>query len=718
MAIPDHFSVASITLVWQRVLYSTDQRDGYSSARCEAYHIISSTAPLPSRRPVPPPSLQNAPYSDPFESDAADTDTPPFIPPRPNLKPPLPRRPVRLSFPPDPDSLEAELEFDNETVSTKALALDDLHSRQRPTLHTSPRSSQQSLGRSSTSSPSSLSRVPSESNGTVPPPRIPPRSNPSKAPIVADRVLTLSPVSAPPLPQRRPTTESSDSSSRKGSGQIPPPVHPVSSSLPSRIPSLRQNSRVVNSRTTATFVSDPVHRHQLSLDADDIDASSQTAETVVSDDGDIGDTSSVGPSGLPRHKYGSSLNKMPPPPTRIIAPGDKLPAVRPALSDDESEESAEEDPKNKLANTMPDTSRSSRRPPILNCHNYDPVQVQTQTHSAIVCAAGHIYVAASGHHVKVYDLNLSESPILTLDGRDMGLKELKATSLEFCPARAAQDKGRYVWIGTKDGHMHELDVITCQITGSRLSMHLYAITRILRHGNEIISLDDGGKVTVWTPEAPGEDLRLFTAQIRGSRISDRQGFVEIFAGKLWTSAREATTPGVRGPAVRIYDILVPGSATRSILPIEPVGTVTSGTILPSHPNHVYLGHEGGFVSIWSTATGDGVPVCEEVVRISNSDVLCLAGVNDRLWVGGRNGTIAAYSIESRPWVMTNNWVAHWNSQSPLPLQKIAVDPYSIDKLGRLCVYSVGRDDHVKHWDGLLGEDWQGDASLLRFLSPR
>ena len=264
--------------------------------------------------------------------------------------------------------------------------------------------------------------------------------------------------------------------------------------------------------------------------------------------------------------------------------------------------------------------------------------------------------------------------------------------------------------------MHEVDVTTGQVTGSRQSVHLFAITRILRHGDEMISLDDNGKVTIWTPGAAGEGLRLSSAQVRASRISDRQGFVEMLDSKLWTSAREATTPGSRGPAVRIYGILVPGSATRSVLPIEHVGTVTSGTILPSHPDHVYLGHEGGFVTIWSTATGDGIPVCEEVMRISNSDVLCLAGVNDRLWVGGRNGTIAVYNVESRTWVMTNNWIAHWNSQSPLPLQKIAVDPYSIDKIGRLCVYSVGRDDHVKCWDGLLGDDWQGDYLLVGILS--
>jgi len=442
--------------------------------------------------------------------------------------------------------------------------------------------------------------------------------------------------------------------------------------------------------------------------SDDVDPGGQAAEVIHTDDDD--DTSSIlsGATGSGNHRYSSAISKMPPPPTRTIAPGDKLPAVRPSLSDDESEESAEEeDPRSKQANAMPDTSRSSRRPPVLSCHKYDSVQIQTQTHSAIICAAGHVYVTASVHHVRVYDLSLSESPILTLDGKDVGVKELKATSLEFRPAKAVQDQGRYFWIGTKEGNMYELDVVTGQLTGTRLSIHFSAITRIIRHGDDIISLDDGGKVTIWSPGPAEEDLRLASAQVHTSRISDRQGFVGMLGGKLWTSAREATAPGARGPAVRIYDVLTPGSVPRSVLPSEHVGMVTSGTILPSHPNRVYLGHEGGFVTIWSIATEDGVPVCEEVMRISNSDVLCLEGINDRLWAGGRNGTIAAYSVESRPWVMTNNWVAHVNGQSVLPLQKIAVDPYSIDKIGRLCVYSVGRDDHVKCWDGLLGADWQG-----------
>ena len=147
---------------------------------------------------------------------------------------------------------------------------------------------------------------------------------------------------------------------------------------------------------------------------------------------------------------------------------------------------------------------------------------------------------------------------------------------------------------------------------SKLSLHLYAtryaVIRILRCGDAMISLNDTGKVTILTPGAAGEGLRLASAQIRGARISDRQEFVEILAGKLWTSMRETGASGARDPAVHFYDILTPGSAICSVLPMEHISTVTSGTTLSSCPNHVYPGHDGGFVMIWLTAADDGIPV--------------------------------------------------------------------------------------------------------------
>jgi hypothetical protein len=41
-----------------------------------------------------------------------------------------------------------------------------------------------------------------------------------------------------------------------------------------------------------------------------------------------------------------------------------------------------------------------------------------------------------------------------------------------------------------------------------------------------------------------------------------------------------------------------------------------------------------------------------------------------------------------------------------------VDPFGVDKMGRLAVISTGRDDQVKFWDGLLGADWIGVFLIL------
>ena len=65
--------------------------------------------------------------------------------------------------------------------------------------------------------------------------------------------------------------------------------------------------------------------------------------------------------------------------------------------------------------------------------------------------------------------------------------------------------------------------------------------------------------------------------------------------------------------------------------------------------------------------------------------------------------MAAYDVASRPWVMTNNWMAH----QKLPVLKLTTDTWSIEKLGKLVVYSVGRDERIRFWDGLLGVDWIG-----------
>ena len=95
--------------------------------------------------------------------------------------------------------------------------------------------------------------------------------------------------------------------------------------------------------------------------------------------------------------------------------------------------------------------------------------------------------------------------------------------------------------------LHQATMMAMAMVGSRLLLHLYAtryaITWILRRSNVMISLNDTGKVTILTPGAAGEDLRLASAQIRSACISNCQEFVEILAGRLWTSAHETGASG-------------------------------------------------------------------------------------------------------------------------------------------------------------------------------
>lgn len=400
----------------------------------------------------------------------------------------------------------------------------------------------------------------------------------------------------------------------------------------------------------------------------------------------------------------------PPPPTRTIALGDKLPPARRPPSGSSSE-SEEDDLKIKVE-LLPDSSRASRKPPALDCHPFHEFGIHVPAYTGVVAASGHIVAVSQGHHLKVYDLSESDSPLHDLDARAMGLetktKDFKVTSLEFRPSKKASDRGCFLWVGTKDGHLFEVDIRAGLVVGMKLAIHSHAVTHMFRHGQSMVTLDETGKLLVFSSDPQSDmDIALSVTPPRVVRISDKQEFAKILGGKLWTSARDSSSSNTvstsRGPIVRVYDIFTPGTTGKSLLPTDHLGAVSSGTILQTHPDHVYLGHEGGHVSIWTLDTDDGIPSCEEVIKVSTSDVLCLEGVNDRLWAGGRKGTIAAYDVSSRPWTMTNHWVAH----QKLPVMRLIVDTWSIEKLGRLSVYSVGRDERIRFWDGLLGVDWIG-----------
>jgi hypothetical protein len=229
----------------------------------------------------------------------------------------------------------------------------------------------------------------------------------------------------------------------------------------------------------------------------------------------------------------------------------------------------------------------------------------------------------------------------------------------------------------------------------------------------MVTLDESGKALVFSPDASNqEDISLTLTIPRVVRTTEKQDFVKMLNGMLWTAARtdHHSGPTHKLPIIRIFDLFASRSVGRSILPTEHVGPVTSATMLPSQPGMVYVGHEEGFISMWELNTEDGYPRCVEVMKVSASDILSLEGVSDRLWAGSRNGVISAYDVSQRPWLVTNCWNAH----PGVPVMKLMVNHFAITKVGRLCVASIGRDEQLRLWDGLLGWDWVGEffPSLL------
>ena len=408
------------------------------------------------------------------------------------------------------------------------------------------------------------------------------------------------------------------------------------------------------------------------------------------------------------------FGSLPPPPKRQIGLKDDLPEFkRQQQFSDSSDEEEEEESKTRI--DLPDSSRSSRKPPYADFYPHPESHISVP-HNGVYAVAGSIVAVVSSHAVKLFDLTVSELPLYALDLKDISPdhRSRKPTSVSFRNSRTCGEKATLLWIGTKDGHLFEVDVRSAALVSSKIAAHAQAVTHIFSTGHTMVTMDDNGKALIFAPDG-SQDFVLSSAQARVIRVADKQDFVKLIAGRLWTSAREpssGTTNSSRGPIVRVYDILTLGSSGRSLLPTEHVGTVTCGTMLPSNPGYVYLGHEGGTVTVWMLEGGQCAPECVDVVKVAMSDILCLAGVNDRLWSGSRAGQISAYDASQKPWIMTNSWVAH----KDVPVTHLSVDPWSISLVGKLCAVSVGRDEKMRFWDGMLAMSWIGLCQNL--LVPR
>lgn len=335
--------------------------------------------------------------------------------------------------------------------------------------------------------------------------------------------------------------------------------------------------------------------------------------------------------------------------------------------------------------TYPDSTNTNRRPPFVKKGCYE-ILTKYDPRAFDVCGD---YICASGQLTRVWSL-LDGEIIMSLAHTE----GVKATSVIFKPAAKPQEEGTRLWIGTNMGEIMEVEVATHSIQVSKGSVHgRNEVIRMFRHHNELWTLDDGGTLLVWGPD---EDMvpNLGRNPTQSYKVPRSHSFSMVVGAELWHAT---------GKEIRILAPTLDGRSQFQVLirPLvaEGAGEVTSGTIVRSQPGKVFLGHSDGKISIWSSEDYS----CHGVLSITSWKISALIGVGRFIWAGYNTGKICVYDIETTPWTIKKEWQAHEN-----PIIKLKLDAASSYRIDRLQVASLGADNKLRVWDGLLQDDWLED----------
>ncbi|KPV75724.1 uncharacterized protein RHOBADRAFT_13733 [Rhodotorula graminis WP1] len=394
---------------------------------------------------------------------------------------------------------------------------------------------------------------------------------------------------------------------------------------------------------------------------------------------------------------------------RSVAAGDRPAPQRPNIvpSGDASSED-DEDAATSALQEFPDATFANRRPPTLR--NRRPILASQFSAWAVRGSR----VVTAHHRLHIWRTSASAA---TSDSFPIAGDQQKFLAVEFRPADAdsPEDDGRYIWCGTKDGTLYEVDVDNLVVTATRGNVHAHPVCWILRIGRAMLTLDEGGKCVLWGDSSGDRAPQLATTtESRQQRVPDKQTFAAFVGAELWTSSGPTTKPGstavaMRSPQIRVFDPSCSRGAGAFSLLARPlvtpesagqIGAVTASAIVPALEHLVYLAHDNGFVSVWDRTTY----ACVAVQRVSPYAVSALVGVRRFLWAGFRTGYVCVYDVSSEPWVVVKAWKAHKD-----PVIRLTVDPASLWKDETLQVASA-TGDNVSLWDGFLREDWI-DAEL-------
>lgn len=329
----------------------------------------------------------------------------------------------------------------------------------------------------------------------------------------------------------------------------------------------------------------------------------------------------------------------------------------------------------------PDGTRANRRAPKFKSR---PWQIPTEYDTRLFAVCGEI-ICTTGYITKVWNFKTGEQ-LLHMEHRE----NIKVTSVVFKPSPDIEGEGNRIWIGTNSGDIHEIDVPSEQIVKSRSAAHTRReVIRMFRYASELWTLDDSGELLVWKPGNKG--MPSLDSQYNNWRVPKGHTFSIACGKQLWIAT---------GKDIRVF---APGALsdaefqlTRQPLSQPGTGDVTAGAALDHRQELIYFGHSDGKVSIYNRRDFS----CQAVVNVSVYRIACMAGVGEYLWAGYSTGMAYVYDTSTTPWVVKKDWKAHEKQ-----ICSIIADPSAMWKMGRLNVITLGLDNLLRIWDGMLQEDW-------------
>ncbi|KZF20363.1 DNase I-like protein [Xylona heveae TC161] len=329
----------------------------------------------------------------------------------------------------------------------------------------------------------------------------------------------------------------------------------------------------------------------------------------------------------------------------------------------------------------PDSSHANRRWP---CFKHGPREFPTKYETRLFDICGE-YLCTSGFLTKVWNILTGELLMSVSHG-----ETTKVTALAFKTGVDLRNEGKRLWLGTNHGEIQEMDISTQTIVFSKANAHpRRELVKIYRHGSEMWSLDDEGKLLLWPSDETGSPNLGYSPLT--FRVPKGHTFSLVIGDQLWLAT---------GKDLRIFQPSADSSLQFQVLqrPLNQpnVGDVTSGSVIMSQPDRVYFGHNDGKVTVYSRKDYS----CLGVVNVSLYKINSLAGVGAYLWAGYNTGMIYVYDTTTNPWTVKKDWQAHEN-----PVAGIVVDRSAVMKIDRLQVASLGGDNMARLWDGLLQEDW-------------